>query len=145
MKLLMLKQPWLNLIIHKLKTLETRRWKHNCNYRGEILLASSQVSHTPAQVKSIMSPDQFHKFNEFAKKIDYDIYHPKSCAGCVVNMTDYRPMNALEDVKNSFVAYHPDLKILDFENIRPVVSFPVKGMLGLLNLPPAYERQIQFG
>lgn len=145
MRLLMLQQPWLNLVAMKYKWMETRMWKNNVTYRGEILLAASQKPQTLAQVKSIMTPEQFHKFLEIKQKLTYDIFGPCGIAGCVVNMVDYRQMNALEDVKASFVSYHPARKVLCFDKIQPVVSFPVKGMLGLLKCPPEYESQINFG
>lgn len=145
MKLLMVKQPWLNLIILKVKTLESRYWqKETLNYRGDVLFASSKKSNTLEEVKSIMTPDQFQRFNEIRKKLPHDIFSPCGVAGCVVNITDYRPMNQIEDVDMAFVKYTLGKKVIELNNVRPVVSFPVKGMLGLLNLSAEYESQIRF-
>jgi hypothetical protein len=144
MRYLMIKQPWPNLIVNKFKTLESRFWNRDCSYRGDILICASQKAESPEAVKRIMTPEQFKKFNDIKLKLSHDIYKPTGVAICVVRMIDYRPMNKVEDVANAFVAYQEGLKVLVFDNIRPVVSFPVKGMLGLLHLPDEYEKQIRF-
>lgn len=144
MKFLMLKQPWPNLIALKRKDLESRYWKKDCSYRGKILICASKKPMKPAEVRAIMTPAQWINFENLRTNLDYDIYCPNAVAICQVNMINFRPMNRIEDPQRAFVAYHPSLKILELTDIRPVVSFPVTGMLGLLNLPPEYANQIQF-
>lgn len=142
--MLMVKQPFANLITQKLKSKESRFWKKQCHYRGDILICSSKKSMKPAEVKAVMTQVQWNQFEQVRRKLSYDIYEPRSIAQCMVNMFDYREMNKIEDERESFVKWQPGLKILDFQNVRPVVSFKVTGMLGLLNLPDEYEKQIRF-
>lgn len=140
----MVKQPFANLITLKIKTKESRWWTRGCNYRGDILICASKKSMTPSEVRAVMTGQQWNELVEINRRLAWDIYEPRGIAQCVVTMTDYRDMNRVEDEKAAFVKYQPGLKILDFDNIRPVVSFPVSGMLGLLNVPPEYENLIRF-
>ncbi len=143
MRLLMLKQPWLNLIVEKYKTSESRYWNRQCNYRGEILLASSKQSDSPGQVRAIMTPGQWANFLNIQENLKYDIYRPVSSAGCIITMIAFSPMK-IEDEKTAFVKFHEELKIIHFINVRPVESFHVSGMLGLLKCPEKYLTQIKF-
>lgn len=143
--MLFVRQPWANLISLKLKPLETRHWKKSISYRGEILICSSKEADDLSTVKEIMTPDQFNNFQNLRKKLNFDIFYPGSIACCVVNMTDYRVMNKVEDPRESWVKFDPELKVLCFQDIRPVVSFPTfPGMLGLIHAPEEYLSQIKF-
>lgn len=145
MKMLSVKQPFANLITLKHKLNESRWWNHkSLIYRGDILICSSKKAMKPTVVRSVMTRRQWFEFEEIRKRLNYDIYEPGGIAQCVVTMYDYREMNSFEDEKLAFVKYVNGLKILAFQDIRPVVSFPVKGMLGLLDLPKEYEQQIRF-
>lgn len=145
MKLLMVKQPFANLITLKLKPIETRFWGYdNLKYRGELLIASSKKPMKPLEVKSLLTPQQWAEFEEVRKKLPHDIYSPLGVAQCVVTLIDYRPMNKLEDEKGAFVRFQDGLKVLCLDNVRPVVSFPVKGMLGMPDVPEEYKNLISF-
>lgn len=144
MKFLMVKQPFANLITLKLKTLESRYWARTCNYRGDILICASKAPMKHYEVRNVMTGQQWNEFEAIRRKLGHDIYEPCGVAQCVVRMTDFRPMNRIEDEKSAFVKWQPGLKVLDFQDIRPVVSFPITGMLGLLNLPAELEKQIRF-
>jgi len=146
MKILTIKQPFPNLFLLKLKTDESRFWDHikHITYRGDVLITASGKSMNEAQVKAVMTHEQFSKFREVKGKLSYDIYGPRGVAICVANLYDYRPMNAIEDVRTAFVKYQEGLKLLCFKDIRPVVSFETKGKLGLLDCPDQYRQQIQF-
>lgn len=146
MKLLMVQQPFANLITLKLKLIETRDWKkkNTLEYRGDVLICASKKSKTPEEVKAIMTPDQWNQFNEIRRKLHHDIFSPRGVAQCVATIIDYRHMTKAEDEKPAFVKFQPYLKSLCLDNIRPVESFPVTGMLGLLNCPKEYEDLIRF-
>ena len=97
-----------------------------------------------SEVKAVMTPEQFQKFREIKRKLTYDIYGPCGVAICVVNLYDYRPMNAIEDPRTAFVKYQPGLKLLCLKDIRPVVTFKTVGSLGLPDCPQEYQDQIRF-
>jgi len=141
----MVQQPFASLIAMKVKTIETRMWNRNMAYRGDILIASSKKPKTPDEVRAIMTQEQWNDFNAIRKKLHFDIYGACGIAIAVVNAYDYRDMNKVEDQKEAFVRWQPGLKSICLDNIRPVVSFPVKGNLGLLNVPRETEEKICFG
>jgi hypothetical protein len=150
MKLLMLKQPWLNLIFLDLKLKESRIWKpgspqwHQGNkYRGDILLAASQKSNTPEEVKRIMTPGQWANFQNVRANTNFDLFGTRGVSCCIVDMFGFHGMNKEDELK-SFVSFHPDLQILELRNVRKIKKFPLKGMLGLLNCPDEYLKRIEF-
>lgn len=142
MRFFVLKQPWLNLIVHKFKAQESRNWSRDCKYRGDVLLASSKVSDRPAAVQGIMTEEQWKMF--LSIQADYptiDFFRPTSTAQCVVKFDSFRNMRQ-EDESKALVKYVPGLKVFDLSNVRLIQPFHTTGMLGLLGCPEEYERKI---
>jgi hypothetical protein len=109
-------------------------------------LAASRKAQTLADVYSLMSPEDYKKFIHIKTTLPHDIFKPLGVAACVVRMTDYRYMNRIEDPPKAMVQWAPGRKILVFDNVRPIETFPVeRGMLGLLNCPQDYLKKIKYG
>lgn len=98
MKTISVKQPWANFIASGYKTIETRTW--NTNYRGKLLIASSQKPHI----------------------------YPAGYVVALVTLVDCRDMK-LEDMDFARCGYRKGLKAWVLDNIRKVKPIPVKGQL----------------
>lgn len=106
MKALSVREPWITLIAAGWKTIETRTW--STRYRGELLLCGSASPRGPRA----------------------------GLAACVAKLVDCRPLtDSKEDSVGSLTDLYAGAMAWVFEDIRPVMPFPVRGKLGVFDLP----------
>ena len=113
---LSVKQPWVNMIDRGEKTIETRTWK--TNYRGPLVIASSQTPDTAAMPAS-------------------ECPGPFGMAVCIVELIDCRPMALFEDEHDACCRWDPDLFAWVFEpgNVRHIEPpFAVRGRQGIFTV-----------
>jgi hypothetical protein len=130
------KQPWVNMIRHGLKPIETRKWK--TEYRGDLLIVSS-LKPDMNMVNNILNDlDGYPSIMEFYnEKI---LKGPYGMAICVAELYDIKPMTKKDEVAACCFKYDGAYSWF-LENIRPVVPFQIKGQLRLFDVP---ERLIEF-
>lgn len=106
---LSLHQPWATLIAQGVKTIETRRWR--THYRGHIVICSTK--------KRTGFPESTH---------------PTGVALCTVRVLECRPFEPA-DVEAAQCDRYPGWAWVlgDLRVFR--TPFPVRGSLGLFNLP----------
>ncbi len=103
-KAISLKQPWANLVTSGKKTIETRKW--STNYRGEIVICSSQ--------KPPIEPAGF--------------------ALCTAELYHIEPMKK-EHEEKACIKVYPGAYSWFLKNIKPFEKpVPVKGKLGIFTL-----------
>lgn len=103
-KAISLKQPWANLVASGIKTIETRKWK--TNYRGEIVICSSQKPQIP----------------------------PAGYALCTAELYHIEPMTK-EHEEKACIKYYPGAFSWFLKNIKPLKKpIPVKGQLGIFTV-----------
>lgn len=120
MKALSLKQPWANLIVHGIKTIETRKWA--TKYRGSLLICSSKNYDKDFRfITSLINP--------------YISNSPFGMALCMVEITDCLPMQK-QDEKAACCHVYPHAFSFFLRNICPIKPFPVKGQLGIFDIEP---------
>ena len=112
MRAISIRQPWLELIMRKEKTLEIRSWA--TNIRGDVLLCASA-----------------------APKL---LGLPTGQALCIANIANCRPFLP-EDSEKACCDYAPNLYAWELSNVRPINPFPVKGKLNFyqVELPPGLQ------
>ncbi len=136
-------QPFANLITLKHKLLETRFYERK--FRGDLLICAAKKVMPLPELKKVMSHEQFQQFSDIQKKAPYDLFGPTGVAMCVATVVDWRPMNKIEDMKTSFVDFDILRWVAVLENIRPIVTFDLKGRQGLFPLSKEEQAQIEFG
>lgn len=103
-KAISLKQPWANLVATEKKTIETRKWK--TNYRGEIVICSSQ--NPPIK--------------------------PAGYALCTAELYHIEPMKK-EHEEKACIKVYPGAYSWFLRNIKPLNKpVPVKGRLVIFTL-----------
>jgi hypothetical protein len=130
MKVLALRQPWAQLVLDGLKTIETRKW--NTPYRGELYIYASKEfdAAIPRSTQKILH----------AKAHDYRINFlaPTGVMLCKVDLVDVRKMTRTDDVE-ACIAKYPGAYAFIIKNVRLVknVELPasVKWRLGIFNVP----------
>lgn len=140
---LSLYQPFANLITLKHKLVETRFYQRK--FRGDLLICAAQKIMPLPELKKVMTNEQYHKFLEIQRKAPYDLFGPTGVAMCVVNVVDWRPMNKIEDLQTSFVAWDILRWVAVLDNIRPIVTFDLKGRQTIFPLTDKEQSQIEFG
>jgi hypothetical protein len=129
MKALSIKQPFADMIVRGLKTIETRTWK--TEYRGDILICSSKKPHEGSYLhNNEIIPCRNYLLNNF-------VVFGK--AVCVARLVECRPM--LETDQNAACCEYYKAWSWVLDNIRPVATFPVKGSLNLFEVD---DNQIKF-
>jgi len=123
MKALSVKQPWAGYIACGSKTIETRTWE--TKYRGLVLICASQKPEK-------FGPEYFHP----------EVTKITGKALCVAEIVDCVPLEKKHEEKAFCRAYDGYAWML--ENIRPIAPFPVKGQLGLFNVPEEIVNQIKY-
>lgn len=136
-------QPFPNLITMKLKTCETRFYHRK--FRGDLLICAAKKIMPLPELKKVMTVEQYNRFVEIKRKTSYNIFGPIGVAMCVVNVIDWRPMNKIEDLQNTFVSYDILRWVAVLDNIRPIVTFNLKGRQGIFPLSKDEQSQIEFG
>jgi hypothetical protein len=122
MKALSIKQPWLNLILAREKTIEVRG--KNTSYRGDLLLCASK---TPALNKGGM--DEMEE--------DLGLPYHFGHALCVAKLTDARQLKPGDEEAAFLDAIDPSMFGWLLKDIRLVAPFPVKGELGFYEVDDA--------
>lgn len=121
-KALSIKQPWAGLIGGGYKTIETRTWY--TAFRGDLLICSSQTR---------IDPD----------KIGRHYYRGQMCfylgsTICLVKVVDCVQMKK-EHEKAAMCPVYPDAWAWVLEDVREVKHIPMKGQLGIYELPFTHE------
>ena len=102
MQALSIKQPWAQMIVKSLKTIETRTWK--TSYRGKLLIVSSK-----------------EKYQDY----------PCGYALAIADLTDCRKMTEEDEFLAQCKVYEGAYAWI-LTNIQPLTkAFKVKGRLGL--------------
>ena len=110
MKALSVKQPWASMIANGEKTIELRSWQ--TRYRGKLMICSSKYPDTPP---------------------------PVGCALAIVTLAYCKRATQADETKACCkVRVGRDFAWV-FENIRKIISWPVKGRQKLFNIP--YEEE----
>jgi len=112
MKAISLKQPWASWIAQGRKTIETRRWY--TRHRGPLLICASKQP----------------KINGL----------PTGKALCIVTVVDCRPMTK-EDETAAICVLYPGAYAWLLADVKPIEPFPVKGSLGLYDVPLLAEAE----
>lgn len=132
------KQPFGTAMLYG--KIETRSW--NTNYRGPVLICTSQRSYDLYSAKEIcgnyLFDLMFSKMNSDSGIIDLNGY-----AIAVGNLVDCRPMT-LDDEAATFVQYRPGLYCHVYENVRPIKPFPWKGSQGWKTVDPEIIKTIVY-
>ena len=123
MKALSLKQPWAGLVVEKLKTIETRKWK--TSYRGDIIICAS-----PTVDKKVM--DYMKK--EFPDLLQISTLHERGKALGIVCLDDVVPMEEKHE-PDALCGVYPGAYAWILSNIRKYRYFHhAKGQLSLFEL-----------
>ncbi len=114
MKALSVKQPWASMIARGEKTIETRTWE--TNYRGELAICASASPRGQGPTRAVLA---------------------------VADMLSCRPM-VEQDEGRARCDIYPGAWAFCLSNIRRLAEpVPVKGKLGLFELPPEVEAAVR--
>lgn len=105
MKALCVKQPWANMIASGEKTIELRSW--GTRHRGDLIICSSKKPYI----------------------------EPAGCALAIVNLVDCRRATKEDEKKACSKVYVNVDFAWVFGSVRRITTWPIKGGLGLFNLP----------
>lgn len=117
MKALSLKQPWATMIAEGEKTIETRMW--STRYRGNLLIVSSKAIDRNGPIR-------------FA-------HAPTGVAICMATLVDCRPMG-IDDVVRAVCCWEAGRFAWILNDVRRVSAVPIKGQLGLFEVPDEVVR-----
>jgi len=132
MKSISIKQPFAGLIATGQKRLETRTW--STDYRGALLICAGAKSHDLFEFynfetgllglnnRSAKSVFEIHKKLAFA-------YGQAICVVDLVGIQPFKKGKAVED--DACVDWYPGAFSWEFENVRLIEPFDVKGKLRL--------------
>lgn len=112
MKAISIKQPFASLIAQGLKKVEVRSW--STEYRGPLLICAGLRPHEvrPVPVAGL----------------------PVGCSLCVVNLVDVTEFKKEQEAL-AYVNWKPGAFAWHFSGVQPVSQSPVKGQLGLFQIP----------
>jgi len=137
MKALSMHQPWAQMILDGVKTIETRKW--STNYRGEILIcASKQFDFAiPLSTQRILHDEKNHYNISFLFPIGVTL--------CIADLVDCRKMTH-EDETEACIEVYPKAHSLILQNVRRVrqLELPkeIKWRLGLFPVPDEFVKQL---
>lgn len=115
MKAISLIQPWADLVMLGIKTIETRSW--TTNFRGDLLICSSKQT----SEYSGITPSALDRF--FAlKEMPIDLH---GHALCIVEVMDVRRM--LEEDREDACCLYMNKYAWELRNVRRIEPFMVKG------------------
>ena len=117
MKAISVRRPWSHLIMLDLKTIETRTWA--TKHRGDLLICAGK------------------KIDRRAAKVYCRETGSIALGGhalCIVDLVDCRPMVKTDETAAMCELYDGAFAWV-LENVRWVDPFPVKGQLGIFNIP----------
>ena len=119
MKAINIQQPFAFEILSGPKTIDINNW--DTLYRGDLLICSSR--------KPAFSREDMEEMEE-----DYGCTFLYGQALCVVRLTEVRQMRKGDEDKALVDEFDPEAFSWLFEDVRPVVPFPVKGQQGLFEV-----------
>lgn len=119
MKAVSVEQPFAHLITKGEKTIEVHPWK--TDHRGDLLICSSKL---PAY-----STEEMEELEE-----DWGCEFLYGYALCVVNLVEVRGAREEDEEAACLEGIDPDAYSWVFENLRPVIPFPVKTQQGLFDV-----------
>ncbi len=124
MKALSVQQPWANMIASGLKTIETRKWW--TPYRGDLLICSSKRPAIEPAGAAIC----------IVRLVDCRRLTPRDRDAAQCQDCPYAGMPLEEWGRAMCCPDHPGVRFYAwvFENIRPIMPFPVRGQLGLFEV-----------
>lgn len=138
MKALSIRQPFAQLIVDGLKTIETRTW--DTTYRGDLLICAAQNLHRgyayafneeSCQYEDIIA----HVIAMRQTGIDMPIKAPfyTGHAIGIVTLDNVRPMTR-DDEPLAFCRWYERAFAWELSNPRKITPFPVKGYQGFFNV-----------
>jgi hypothetical protein len=119
MKAINVQQPFAFEIVSGRKTIEVKNW--DTLYRGDLLICSSR--------KPAFSREDMEEMEE-----DYGCTFLYGQALCVVRLSDVRQMRKGDEEKALIDKCDPEAFSWLFDDVRPVIPFPVKGQQGLFEV-----------
>jgi hypothetical protein len=119
MKAINIEQPFAFEIMSGRKTIEVKDW--DTLYRGDLLVCASR--------KPAFSREDMEQMED-----DYGCTFLYGQALCVVRLPDVRPMRKGDEDKALVDEVDPEAFSWVFEDVRPVIPFPVKGQNGLFEV-----------
>ena len=135
------KQPFASAML--VGKVETRSW--NTNYRGLVLICSSQKYYKPDEIEFISGKKLSHKMWLKMQKLltrETPNFEPSS-ALAIAQLVDCRPMK-IEDEEQTFVKFNPNLYCHFYENVRKIQPFFWKGCQGWKELSQEVKASIVF-
>ncbi len=136
MKGLSVKQPFASLIAAGQKTIETRSRK--TEHRGRLLICASKEPHKGVVLLPLATPTW--SACPLAMRL-YPAFQKFGVALCVVNLIDCRPMTPADEAA-ACCQYYEGAWAWVLDNVRPVEQVPVRGQLGLFEVPDGLHKLI---
>lgn len=152
MKALSWREPYGSLMLPPFNKIETRTW--NTNYRGLVLICTSQEAYSWDKVKAISGDEQFDRILGSAALFDDQ---PGGYAIAVGKLVDSRLMTKHDESK-CFVEYREPWEVINkkgkrvikklychvYEDVLRIKPIPWKGSQGWKDVPDEIMKQIEF-
>lgn len=135
---LFFKQPFGSAMFHE--KLETRTYP--TKKRGLVLICTSKAPYSFGKIASITGKPEI-QLDLMAVVQSDETFSLNGYAIGVGYLKDCRRMT-IKDEKRAFVKYYPELWVWEFENVRRIEPFPLKGALGFVPLSEEVKKQIEF-
>ena len=135
------KQPFASAML--VGKVETRSW--NTNYRGLVLICSSQKGYNRNQLIDISGVELIEKIYT---KVPFSLLYPRFQFACsaaigIARLVDCRQMT-IEDEEQTFVKFNPNLYCHFYEDVRKIQPFFWKGCQGWKELSDDVKASIVF-
>ena len=135
------KQPFASAML--VGKVETRSW--NTNYRGLVLICSSQKGYNRNQLIDISGVELIEKIYT---KVPFSLLYPRFQFACsaaigIARLVDCRQMT-IEDEEQTFVKFNPNLYCHFYEDVRKIQPFFWKGCQGWKELSDSVKASIVF-
>ena len=134
MKALSVKQPYCDLILQGIKTLEIR--SRPTKFRGDLLICSSKKLHKGGRLifdTSIWDLNFWWGGGGRNRHYIFQEINPFGQAFCIVALVNCNPFLERDCVK-ACVDFIPNHYAYELQNVRPVNPFPVRGQLSFFNI-----------
>ena len=139
MKVLTIKQPWASLIVDGIKDIENRTWK--TNYRGRILIHSSNIPFKFSGLSDILTKEQFDSLKDkiapFMGNDCGDIIGSVEIVDCVINHKSIwadKTDGVTDSNTGEFIPRREPKPVYNWVLANPIKfekPIPAKGKLGL--------------
>lgn len=134
MKALSIKQPWAEMILQGLKTIEVRCWK--TEFRGDLLICSSAKPDESLvkMLSNVVHPRRGTWCDDADPgDCDFEGFYRFGKALFIAELHDVQVMTP-EHEEMACCTYSPGYYSWILRNIRPIQPFPVKGQLKLFEI-----------